>query len=296
MCNRIWAFAPFVAFALKHRLRLIVPFFGEYAADYPQIGALARVQFACSATPLYLRVVRRIFRSLRLLPPRFRSLMRIRIAENWGHEDWDEATLTAPFSAVFLSGWAHPPPVSDLRPWRDELRHILLPSRSICQKVEDALAAGRRRCPQVVGIHLRREDYRDWAEGRYYFTNAQYAVLMAQIRAQMAGPTAFLLCSNEAIDTSDFPEFDVLTVPGASGVEDLHALSLCDFIAGPPSTYSMWASFYGDVPLYIVEDIDRPVTRADFSAIVALNRFADGRTFSLPISADDDTDRWFRSE
>jgi hypothetical protein len=35
-------------------------------------------------------------------------------------------------------------------------------------------------------------------------------------------------------------------------IEDLYALASCDYIIGPPSTFSQWASFYGNVPRYMV--------------------------------------------
>jgi hypothetical protein len=296
MCNRIWAFAPFVAFALQHRTRLLVPFFGEYAGEFPQLQTLAGVHFASTASPAYLRAVRRLFRILRSLPPRLRSFLRIRISDRWGHENWDRATLTARFSTVFLAGWTHPAVVSDLRPWREDFRRILRPPEAACAKAEAALARARRHARTVVGIHLRRADYRAWAGGRYSYSDGQYATLMSRISDRIDGPTAFLLCSNEPVEARDFPGLAVFSVPQASGVEDLYALSRCDFIAGPPSTYSMWASFYGEVPLYIVEDADRPVALADFSPIVALNRFADGHKFSLQFADDANLDSWFRAE
>jgi hypothetical protein len=35
-----------------------------------------------------------------------------------------------------------------------------------------------------------------------------------------------------------------------SAVEDLYSLARCDYLLGPPSTFSLWASFYGNVPLH----------------------------------------------
>ena len=35
-----------------------------------------------------------------------------------------------------------------------------------------------------------------------------------------------------------------------NAVEDLYMLSVCDYLIGPPSTYSLVASMYKDVPLY----------------------------------------------
>lgn len=65
--------------------------------------------------------------------------------------------------------------------------------------------------------------------------------------------TAFVICSNEEIDLSSFNELNVFKGQGHF-VADLHSLSLCDYIAGPPSTFSMWASFYGQKPLWQIEN------------------------------------------
>ena len=35
-------------------------------------------------------------------------------------------------------------------------------------------------------------------------------------------------------------------------IEDLYALAQVDYIIAPPSTYSNWAAFYGQVPIYQV--------------------------------------------
>jgi hypothetical protein len=42
-----------------------------------------------------------------------------------------------------------------------------------------------------------------------------------------------------------------LNVTWGSGhlVEDMYAFAGCDYLVGPPSTFTTWASFYGQVPL-----------------------------------------------
>ena len=45
---------------------------------------------------------------------------------------------------------------------------------------------------------------------------------------------------------------------GGTAAEDLHLMSRCEFIIGPPSTFSLWASFMGQVPLCIVRDARQP--------------------------------------
>jgi hypothetical protein len=64
---------------------------------------------------------------------------------------------------------------------------------------------------------------------------------------------AFLVCSDEP---RSFGEFPGLTVGFGtdSPVSDIYALAQCDYILGPKSTFSQWASFYGEKPLFQVCD------------------------------------------
>jgi len=87
---------------------------------------------------------------------------------------------------------------------------------------------------------------------------------MRQMRALFPATTRvrFLLFSNEPIAEADFAGFDT----GRSSdhpVEDLYALAGCDYIIGPISTYSMWASFYGRVPLLHLHRPDQPIGSLD---------------------------------
>ena len=42
---------------------------------------------------------------------------------------------------------------------------------------------------------------------------------------------------------------------GGNAVEDLFMLSECDYIIGPPSTYSLVAAMYHDIPLCRMDQI-----------------------------------------
>lgn len=59
---------------------------------------------------------------------------------------------------------------------------------------------------------------------------------------------------------SDGMSTDETTLPKNLMAEDLYSLSKADYIIGPPSSYSAWASLYGSVPLCFIED-----SKADFS-------------------------------
>jgi hypothetical protein len=74
---------------------------------------------------------------------------------------------------------------------------------------------------------------------------------------------AFLICSDEPRHENEFPGLTVGFGPG-SQMGDLHALARCDWILGPLSTFSMWASFYGNKPLLLLRDSAARVELSQF--------------------------------
>jgi hypothetical protein len=64
---------------------------------------------------------------------------------------------------------------------------------------------------------------------------------------------SFLVCSDEPRRQDEFPGLSVGFGPG-SPMGDLYSLAKCDYILGPSSSYSQWASFYGNKPLYQFRD------------------------------------------
>ena len=140
------------------------------------------------------------------------------------------------------------------------LRQFFRPVRPHRQAVAQVLATNRERADVLVGIHIRRGDYAGWYGGAFLYSNATYVRAMREVVALFPHETRvrFLLFSNEPIPAADFAEFDT----GRSTnhpVEDLYAMAGCDYIVGPLSTYSMWASFYGRVPLCHLHRPDQPI-------------------------------------
>ena len=54
---------------------------------------------------------------------------------------------------------------------------------------------------------------------------------------------------------------------------DLYGLAACDYIIGPPSTYSHWASFWGKGPLRPLDSSDLQLKLGDFKRVVMLDHF-----------------------
>lgn len=148
----------------------------------------------------------------------------------------------------------------------DEIRHFFRPVASVRAKVNAVISQGRRDCDVLIGIHIRRGDYRQWRSGKYYFTDDQYLDLMKRLEADLPNKrVGFLICSDERPRLEIFSDFRVTLGPGHL-IEDLYSLSECDFIAAPPSTFSLWASFVGNARLYVIENSEAPVTMEDFQS------------------------------
>jgi hypothetical protein len=100
----------------------------------------------------------------------------------------------------------------------------------------------------VLGVHVRRGDYRTYAGGRLLFGDPEYAVLVRGLLERLGKRDAgVMVCSNEPVDLAAYAGLNAFAGPGGA-YEDLCALSMTDMLVGPPSTFSGWASFVGGIP------------------------------------------------
>lgn len=144
------------------------------------------------------------------------------------------------------------------------VNHFFRPRPDIVNEVDEFFQAhfADRNGP-IVGMHIRRGDYAGWIGGKYFYSFEQYRMLAEQALA-VAGPNArLLICSNETPPQGVFEGLPVVPGPGGP-MTDLYALARCDLLLGPPSTFSSWASYQNDIPLYHIHDANNPMTSEDF--------------------------------
>jgi hypothetical protein len=168
-------------------------------------------------------------------------------------------TLERPYpSALVMKGWRFRRS-GGLESHLSFLRGFFLPRAEYRAAAERLAAALRPGCDLVVGVHVRRGDYVYWEEGKYYYSLEQYNQVMQSIAAHYAPRrVGFLIVSNEKVASLDFQPGPV-SIGAEDAVVDLHALSLCDLIVGPPSTFSDWAAYMGGVPRVSILDPKTPL-------------------------------------
>lgn len=118
----------------------------------------------------------------------------------------------------------------------------------------------------IIAIHIRHGDYKTFEGGKYYYSIEQYLTIIERLTKLFLNERPhFLICSNEKIKAHNIPDKDLrITFAPDHEMLDMYCMTKCNYIVGPPSTYSMWASFFGNVPLYMIHDINKPIELSDF--------------------------------
>jgi hypothetical protein len=133
------------------------------------------------------------------------------------------------------------------------IRSLFMPKARYQKQVDRIIAKLKEEGTLLVGIHLRRGDYKHWKAGKYHYDDLTYMRYIEQaIRLFDTQNVRFILCSDEPINTNLFQSSNIY-ISTNEVIIDLYLLAKCDYLIGPPSTFSGWASFYGEVPLYVIE-------------------------------------------
>jgi hypothetical protein len=120
-----------------------------------------------------------------------------------------------------------------------------------------------------LGVHIRRGDYVSFCGGRYFYDDTVYINLIRQFAALFSGQKiSVCICGNDRrIDVEryirELPSCDLCFPEGNPG-EDLCLLSHCTHLMGAPSTFSLVAAMYRDLPLYWAEDPEQDLSLALF--------------------------------
>ena len=131
------------------------------------------------------------------------------------------------------------------------IKELFKPDESIQSLINDELIDLKSRFDHLIGVHIRRGDYKTFMNGTYFYNDDVYINKMEWIKKSKeykGKKLAFILCSDERVNTTHFSDFQISYIR-RDPVHDLYLLSSCDCIIGPPSTFSSWASIYGQIPL-----------------------------------------------
>ena len=278
--NRLILSAHLMAAAREYGVGFSNPAFAEYAHLFQGTASDLWCRFPSRAIsykqPIYRqrrlleKLVERVWRGL--WSARLRRypylLHRLQDDESCDLAGEEFADLVRSGRSVFINGWWYRSEALLKKHGAEIRKHFQIVEKP--RRAVDELATEiRRDVDMVVGIHMRQGDYEFWRGGKYFYTSRQYATLMHNLSEQLSTKKiAFLLCTNGKFAQTDFKDLRV-TLGSGHLVEDMYALAETDMIIGPPSTYTEWASFYGQKFLSVMHTAEMRICP---SALTAMHR------------------------
>jgi mannose-1-phosphate guanylyltransferase len=118
----------------------------------------------------------------------------------------------------------------------------------------------------LVAVHVRRGDFKYWRGGKFYFGDEVYLDKIRQLTEQLDRPVKIILFSNDPdLDLPVYRKaFKNVLISGNGVSQDHYLMSKCDYIIGPFSTFSLWASFIGQTKFHHIFHEDDPVMLENF--------------------------------
>jgi len=188
--------------------------------------------------------------------------------KTWKNRDVEKDLLKAFEKSViiFTAGWHFRVPEL-LEKHRDELirKYSLKPIYYENNDFYKKVIALKTEENVLIGVHIRRGDYKKWKNGQYYFEDDVYQKYMSDFSQKLFEKTQknqiFIIFSNDLVS---FVENEKLLISKEIWYIDHFIMSLCDYLIGTHSTFSLWANFMGKNTFFCIQDnsgnIDNTIT------------------------------------
>lgn len=288
LANRLFLFAYFIGNSIEYSYKLINPFFEDYAILFPAVAnenyPEGNISTRFAKSKMQSDIIQYAIRGARYFSKKkdghffscvFHSIRQTHDAVYKVFDMNDAAFVhVAQHKIVFAKGW-HYRDASSLEKHAGAIRKIFRPAEKYLQQVHAITNSARNANTLLVGVHLRKGDYAIFFEGRWFYENSVYVEKMKSFRSLLQAQgkeTKFILCSNEKINEEDFEGLEIISAE-SEAITDLYTLAVCDYIIGPPSTFSMWASYYGNVPLLILKNKAQTVCLDDAHVMKGIEGF-----------------------
>lgn len=262
-CNRLWSYLASISECIAQKKKLMIIFYDWTIEDFPNLLHCPWIYY-----PLW--------------QPWF-----LRLPKGWGwykHLTW-KMTHNKFWDWVFrnlgfVKGWHTRHDTKYIAAVKAEIQYLYRPKKEITDKGDTLIKELHQEADIVVGVHIRRGDYATWNEGRFFYSIEEYHHFMLRIQEYYHDKkVAFFISSNEDFTLDQFKGCvcQRFAKDSSDAILDLYTLSVCDYIIGPFSTYSRWASFIGEVPLCFLEDKNQSFTSDSFSKITDFFHFENGK-------------------
>jgi len=247
MCNNLLQYAHVYAWGREHGRKVISMRF-SYKYQYFHICHTSLTGFGWYLFAKYMA-------ALRLLP-----------TASFKHRDCNHEALERKMLRhrnIVVSGWFVRYYDLFLK-YRDEICELFTLDDQYTAPVKAKMQKAEQNSQDDIvrlGVHIRRGDYAQWRDGQFFFSDEVYADHINRFAEMHPGKAlhVYLSTNDPSVSEEHFqklcPKVCIHHLQG-SAPEDLFMLSECDYLIGPPSTFSMVAAMYRDIPLYRMDSAD----------------------------------------
>ncbi|MFT7343626.1 MAG: hypothetical protein ACI9XP_000200 [Lentimonas sp.] len=256
--NRLFQNLHFEAFCLENNINYINPSFANMQAYYKDPCRLKDSnRFSLSIQPAVLNFLKRLSNKFKVFP----NII------HFDNENTSNAQvlLKAKTSNIYAGGWYFRNS-NLLKKYQDHFTKKYSLKEDYYSDIEllKTIIDKKNNGIIVVGVHIRRGDYKTWMSGKYHFEDSVFLDNMRQLQGeinQQQKETFFIIFSNEQIKIH---ENENVAVSKNEWFIDHHLMSCCNYLIGPPSTFTLWASYIGKVPYYQIPNKDAKISLNSF--------------------------------
>lgn len=269
MCNRLWSLLPIISFSIEQKERIVIIWGpSDIESFFPHVKSFGNLQFVLSGKtrPSWW----------------WRGELFLHKIFPYIDKPLEEFKSKRKFTIHFIDAWKHSEDASFISKNKKVIKELFTPNLATTYKLHKSIPPFGG---VTIGVHIRMGDYKEYLSGRYYFGVEKWAKYIEHLNSIFdTKHIRFLICSNENNICEQIskilPNINIFSIRNTDGLTDLYALTKCDYIIGVPSSYSQWASFIGDVPLYLITSERYPQIN-EFHKIISFNQFDNGSRLVL---------------
>jgi hypothetical protein len=189
--NRLFVFAHFIGWGIENGVVIANPAFDEYAQHFE--GTAYDPWCRYPARPnASVDVARWRRANYKLVNLAARLGNRVNLSSPWigcldigaeRYELGEDKHIGAMLSRMItlVRGWQYRDETS-LHKHAHAIRTHFTPRSPHVRRIDEALAKARAACDHIIGVHIRRGDYRNFMGGRYYYETSVYLEMMSSLR------------------------------------------------------------------------------------------------------------------
>jgi len=242
--NRLFQNLHFQAYCIENRIEYANPTFLDMEKYY---CSPVDTKYVCKAILLRI-IVNRYLSRLGLIG----NLLNF----NNDIDSKNELLKTNPDQKYYVEGWGFrvhdlTAKYQDLFIEKYSLKEEYYLNNRLYKKIQDI----DRDTTSIIGVHIRRGDYKKHQNGRYFFNDDVYQKyinnMRLEIRERLSKQAIFVIFSDEITGFNENSDF---YISDNTWCIDHLLMSNCDYLIGPPSTFTLWASYIGKNKYFHIQD------------------------------------------